>query len=219
MEWLVILAPVVIAYLLGALPFGLIIARLYGVPDIRKVGSGNIGATNVWRVAGAKAAVWVYLLDIGKGVSAIMVARQFHPTLISFDLLLVVCAVAAVVGNLFPVYLRFKGGKGVNTSLGVMITLLPLETLIALAVFLLVTVAFRYISLGSMAAALALLAVVAVEKYMMNMTLASIYLYLCLVLALLVILSHRQNIVRLISGTENRFSLPSKSKQAGSHVR
>ncbi|MFZ5981327.1 MAG: glycerol-3-phosphate 1-O-acyltransferase PlsY [Candidatus Zixiibacteriota bacterium] len=218
MELLVILAPVVIAYLLGAVPFGLIVARLYGVPDIRQAGSGNIGATNVWRIAGPRAALWVYLLDIGKGVTAIMIARQFHPTLISYDLLLVICAVAAVIGNVFPVYLRFRGGKGVNTSLGVMITLLPVETLIALAVFLLTVLIFRYISLGSILAAVGLLAVIVVEKYMMNLMVATIYLYLSITLALLVILSHRQNIGRLLSGKENRLTLPWKTKQAGSHV-
>jgi len=218
MEFVVILTPVIIAYLLGAVPFGLIVARLYRIKDIRKVGSGNIGATNVWRMVGAKAAIWVYLLDIGKGVAAIMVARQFHPTLISFDLLLVICAVVAVVGNVFPVYLRFKGGKGVNTSLGVMITLLPMATLICMAVFLLVVLILRYISLGSIIAVICLFIVIMIEKYLLNMTVASIYLYLSIVLALLVILSHRQNIARLLSGTENRFSLPSKTKQAGSHV-
>jgi len=122
------------------------------------------------------------------------------------------------VGNVFPVYLRFKGGKGVNTSLGVMITLLPMATLICMAVFLLVVLIFRYISLGSIIAVICLFIVIMIEKYLLNMTVASIYLYLSIVLALLVILSHRQNIARLLSGTENRFSLPSKTKQAGSHV-
>ena len=121
---------VLIAYLLGAIPFGMIVARLYGAGDIRTLGSGNIGATNVWRVAGAKAAVWVYLGDIAKGTAAVLVGRyvaqHFQPTMLPIDTFLVLCALTAVLGHVFPVYLGFKGGKGVNTALGTMLVLLPM---------------------------------------------------------------------------------------------
>ncbi|HVP07382.1 MAG TPA: glycerol-3-phosphate 1-O-acyltransferase PlsY, partial [Candidatus Acidoferrum sp.] len=148
--------PIVVAYLLGAIPFGLIIARLYGVHDVRQSGSGNIGATNVWRVAGPRAAAWVYLLDIGKGAAAVAIARFVHQDTIQRDLFLVFCAMAAVLGHVFPVYLRFRGGKGVNTGLGVMLSLLPLETLISVAVFVIIVALSKFISLGSIIAAVCL---------------------------------------------------------------
>ncbi len=218
MALLYVLIPILLAYFIGAVPFGLLVARFYGVADIRKEGSGNIGATNVWRVAGGGAALWVYLLDIGKGVMAILIARQFASTLLPHDYLLVLCAIAAVIGNIFPLYLGFKGGKGVNTSLGVMIMLLPVETLICLVVFLLVVFVFRFISLGSITAAVSLFLVVVIEKYLMAVEISSIYLYLTFFLGVMVIISHRQNIRRLLSGTENRFRFPSRADRAGSHV-
>lgn len=218
MEIITTLTPIIIAYLLGGIPFGLLIARLFGVPDIRREGSGNIGATNVWRVVGPKAAVWVYIMDISKGVAAVIIARLFTPEVISKDVLLVICALVAVTGSLFPVYLRFRGGKGVNTSLGVMITLLPLETLICLVVFLVAVVISRFISLGSLLAAVGLPIVVIIEKFFLDKNIADIYLYLTVLLALLVILSHRQNISRLLTGKENQFNFPTRTNRVGSHV-
>src|SRR3972149_965893 len=125
MDFLTVGLPLLGAYLLGGVPFGLISSRLCGVPDIRSQGSGNIGATNVWRVVGPKAGIWVLVLDVGKGAAAVLAARLIDQTLVSHDLFLTGCAAAAIVGHVFPIYLRFKGGKGVNTALGVMITLLP----------------------------------------------------------------------------------------------
>ncbi|MDH4156571.1 MAG: glycerol-3-phosphate 1-O-acyltransferase PlsY [candidate division Zixibacteria bacterium] len=213
--------PIILCYLLGAIPFGLIIARLYGVADIRTRGSGNIGATNVGRVIGTRAAVWVYLGDIGKGVAAVLLGRlfaaNFDPGFFSYDVFLVACAVAAVLGHVFPVYVRFKGGKGVNTGLGVMITLLPYETLLAFGIFLLVVLLTRYISLGSMLAGIGLFAIVSVEKHVLGRPVADVYFYLTLVLALLIMTTHRQNISRLLTGRENRLSFHSRSGEAGSH--
>jgi glycerol-3-phosphate acyltransferase PlsY len=214
--------PIFIAYLLGGIPFGLIISRLFGVKDIRSHGSGNIGATNVWRVVGARAAVWVYIGDIGKGIIAVAVARywanSFGTTFLPTDTFLVVCALAAVLGHLFPLYLRFKGGKGVNTALGGMIMLLPLETLAGFVIFVIVVAASRFISLGSMAGGVGFLGVVAAEKYLMARDMAAIYVYLAGTLAALIIITHRQNIRRIIDGKENRFSLSSKPSKAGSDV-
>ncbi len=208
---------VVIAYLLGAIPFGMIVARLYGAGDIRTHGSGNIGATNVWRVAGAKAAIWVYLGDVAKGTAAVIVGRYVaqyvQQVLLPIDTFLVLCALAAVLGHVFPVYLGFKGGKGVNTALGTMLVLLPMATIISFALFLLVVVLTRYVSLGSILAAVCLFVVVVAQKYIVEVTLADIYVYLTGFLMFLIVLTHRKNIGRLLAGTESRFSFSSKSRQ------
>jgi glycerol-3-phosphate acyltransferase PlsY len=211
MEWFALVVPVVIGYLLGAIPAGMLVARAAGIKDIRQHGSGNIGATNVWRVCGGKVAVWVYICDIGKGMLAILIARQFDQTLIGRDMFLVICAGATVVGNLFPVFLKFRGGKGVNTALGVMLILLPVETGVAIVVFLLVVVATRLISLGSMTGAAGLLAAVLVRQYALDTPVALPYRVVAALLLLAVLYSHRKNIGRIIAGTENRFSISRKS--------
>ncbi len=209
--------PILFAYLLGAVPFGLLVARIFGIRDIRALGSGNIGATNVWRIAGAKAAVWVYLLDIGKGVLAVLVARMVPQEIMPRELFLTVCGLAAMLGHVFPVYLRFKGGKGVNTGLGVMITLLPLETVVALLVFVIVVALSRFISLGSILAAVILFATVLVERLYLHREISLVYLYLSLATAAIVLWTHRSNLKRLANGTENRFSLSSRAKGATPH--
>jgi len=219
---MVTVLPILIAYLLGGIPFGLIVSRIFGIKDIRSHGSGNIGATNVWRVIGPKAAVWVYLGDIGKGVAAVALAgcfaRHFDTAFLQIDTFLVICALAAVLGHLFPVYLGFKGGKGVNTALGAMIMLLPLESLAGFVIFIIVVVASRFISLGSIVGVVGFFVIVAAEKYLMARDMAAIYVYLAGALAALIVITHRQNICRLVSGTENRFSLSTKSGKARSDV-
>ena len=213
---------ILIAYLLGAVPFGLIVARWYGIRDIRKEGSGNIGATNVTRVIGFKAAIWVYLGDIGKGVLAMLLARyialHFGTGIIEYNLFLVIVALAAVMGHVFPVYIGFKGGKGVSIGLGVMVVLLPYETLLALGIFILTILLTRYVSVGSMLAGISLFIIVALEKYWISYNIAQIYFYLTLLLAILVIITHRQNIGRLLSGTENRLKFKSDAGKAGSNA-
>ena len=174
MNVLALCLPLLAAYLLGAVPFGLLVSRLYGISDVRAHGSGNIGATNVWRVAGAKAAIWVYVLDIGKGVAAVLMARSIDQTIIAYDLFLICCALAAILGHVFPIYLRFKGGKGVNTVVGTMVTLLPIEAVVSVGVFLVVVSVTRYVSLASMIGATAFPAIILVERGLLAKSVADI---------------------------------------------
>jgi glycerol-3-phosphate acyltransferase PlsY len=199
----------IVVFLLGGLPFGLIIGYLSGKGDIRRQGSGNIGATNVWRVAGPRAAVFVFIGDIGKGVAAVLLMSPFHQSgwPISPSAAALLGGVIAVMGHSFSPFLRFRGGKGVNTALGVFVTLMPVETIIALGVFLLIVLVSRYISLGSMAGALTLAAVLWIERLTMSRPVDDLYLAAVSVLALFILITHRGNIKRLIRGTENRFQL------------
>lgn len=214
-------ASVFLSYLIGAIPFGLLVARLFGTKDIRALGSGNIGATNVWRVIGAKAAVWVYLGDISKGVLAVLIGRfvagRYELTLFDPQLLAVACGMAAVLGHIFPVYLGFRGGKGVNTVLGVLLALQPAETGLAVLVFVIVVTMFRMISLGSILGAAALLIALLAKRYLFALPVADLYIYLSAAILMLILLTHKQNIKRILNGTENRFSFSSRAKPAGNH--
>ncbi len=212
MDFLTVIVVLVVAYLLGGIPFGLLVARGYGVTDIRAHGSGNIGATNVWRTVGVKAALWVYLGDIGKGILAVVIARSVNQNLMPTDYLLVLTALVAVAGHVFPIYLSFKGGKGVNTALGVMISLLPWHALIALAVFIITVSASKYISLGSVIASVSLFCSTLTEKLFIDPERSSIYTVLTALIMFLVIYTHRANLSRIKSGTENRFTLSKRGE-------
>lgn len=201
------LTAILVAYLIGAIPFGLLIARLFGVGDIRQIGSGNIGATNVLRVLGMKAAIWVYLLDIGKGAAAVFLAGLVPQEAVQVHLFAVLIGAAVILGHVFPAYLKFRGGKGVATASGVLVVILPVETLIAAGVFLTVVFLSRYVSLASIAAALTLPVAVTVEQSLMSREIPQAYWLLTVVIGILVLVTHYRNIRRLLAGTENRFGL------------
>ena len=214
--------PIIIAYLLGSVPFGILVTRLAGKGDIRKYGSGNIGATNVTRVCGFKYAVLVYIGDIGKAVLAVLIAKwmytAFNLTLIQPDLLYVLTAAACVLGSVFSVFLKFKGGKGVNTALGSVLTLMPYESIIGFLMFLFVAAIFRYISLGSVIGALTFFIIVAVQKFYLHQDISTVFVCLSFVLVSLIVITHLKNIKRIFKGTENKFSFSSKKKEANQHV-
>lgn len=216
------LLPIIAAYLIGAIPFGYIVPRFYGIDDIRKHGSGNVGATNVTRMLGFKAAIWVYVGDIAKGVLAVVIGRwfvsNFELPYLSVDAYLLICVLAAMLGHIFPLYLKFKGGKGVNTVLGGMIALLPMEALLALVVFGIVVTISKYISLGSMLASIAFFLIILGERFLMHEGIAMIYIYISGLIALLILITHRQNIVRIFAGEESKITNKSKPHQEGSHV-
>jgi len=192
--------PILAAYLLGAVPFGLLIGKIKGI-DIRQHGSGNIGATNVLRVLGKPLGITTFVLDALKGfVPSFFFARLF-PTTLDPQVVSVLCGAAAILGHNFPVFLGFKGGKGIATSAGVLIGIAPLAALIGVGVWALVFFTSRYVSLASIIAAIGVIAA-GWWFYRDGHILLPVVLT---VLGLLAILRHKANIVRLINGTENRF--------------
>jgi glycerol-3-phosphate acyltransferase PlsY len=198
-----------VGLLLGSIPFGYLLVRIFKGEDVRASGSGNIGATNVARKSPALG-IATLLLDAAKGLAAVLVARMLflgpHRPLI-----VTTAAFFAVLGHLFPVWLKFRGGKGVATSLGVFILLTPKSILCMVVLFLLIAVAFRYVSLGSVAVAAAFpLLAWALHEYADPRQL----IFIALVSAL-VIWKHRQNIGRLANGTESKLGskLTSKSEK------
>ncbi len=214
--------PLLIAYLLGGIPFGIIVTRLAGKGDIRSYGSGNIGATNVARVCGFKTALWVYAGDIGKAAAAVLIAKWLYValeiTLLSPHLYFVIAAAICVLGSIFPLFLKFKGGKGVNASLGVVITLMPLEALGAFVVFLLIAFITRMISLASIISVSSFSIILLLEKYYFNRPIEMIYIFLGLALICFVIVSHRKNISRILNGSEPKFSPSSEKHEVNNHV-
>jgi glycerol-3-phosphate acyltransferase PlsY len=193
---------IAVAYLLGALPFSVWIARAYGV-DVRKVGSGNPGATNVLRAAGRGAGVLALACDIGKGVVAVILARWLMPSPSWWGW----TALAAVCGHVFSIFLAFRGGKGVATAAGALGALSPLALGAAMVVFVAAVVLTRYVSLGSMLGAVAFpialwwLAPTELDRGVRTQLLMSSSL-----IALIVLVRHRANLQRLLTGTENKLA-------------
>jgi glycerol-3-phosphate acyltransferase PlsY len=191
----------VVAYLLGSIPFGLLIAKSRGV-DIRQKGSGNIGAANVARNAGPLAGILTLLLDAGKGYLAVWLAGRISHGAV---LWITVAAVAAVIGHMFPVWLGFKGGKGVATGLGVFLPVSPLAGAAALALWILIVAFWRYTSLGSIIAS-ASLPIFMYLFYAPPHAPPDIVTGGTIAVVILIIIKHRSNIERLIAGNENRMS-------------
>jgi glycerol-3-phosphate acyltransferase PlsY len=214
----------VMAYLLGSIPFGYLLVRIFRGEDIRLTGSGNIGATNVARSGAKGLGIATLVLDALKGALAVWLAAALagskynlcgdfiqHPCAPALRLMSL-AALFAVLGHVFPVWLRFKGGKGVATALGVFCILFPKAILLALAVFILIVAITRYVSLGSILGAITF----PVAAYFLQRT-DAVSLLLASSVSLIVILKHHQNISRLLAGTESRFGgakAPVVEKQA-----
>src|SRR5215469_12768070 len=189
-----LLAAAVLGYLLGSIPFGLLLARLAGLGDIRQIGSGNIGATNVLRTGSRSAAALTLMLDLAKGVVAVVIAAGWGE-----DAMLL-AAGGAIIGHMFPVWLGFHGGKGVATALGVVMALAWPVALAAALVWLATTLLFRCSSLAALVAAVG---GAALAPFLADPTTATVIAGI----ALLIILRHHANIRRLLAGTESRISL------------
>ena len=197
-------------YLLGSIPFGLILAKVLGGKDVRQHGSGNIGATNVSRVAGPVAGIATLVLDGLKGATSVFLAASFTD---SSARAMIFAGVAALLGHCFPLWLRFKGGKGVATALGMFIALCPLAALACFILFMLVFLFWRYVSLASLSAAAAMPLLIYFlwapgHAPPLVITLGALFS------AALVFYKHDANLQRLLDGTEPKFRL-SKSKDDG----
>ncbi len=185
----------IFAYLLGSIPTGVVLARAFGKADPRTQGSGNIGATNLYRTAGKKLGVITLLGDIIKGVIPVLIARGA----LDSPFWIGAVALAAFLGHVFPVFLKFKGGKGIATGLGVFLSLAPLPALLSLLVFGAVVYRWRYISLGSLAATAAFPILLALFSPQM------IYIPFALIIGILIFYRHRENIDRLLGQKESKF--------------
>ena len=184
----------IVAYLLGSIPFGYLIVRGKSGADIRETGMGGTGATNVSRRAGKAAGMLTLLLDAAKGCVAVLIARA----VVGNDWVIAAAAIAALVGHIFPVWLGFRGGKGVATGVGIFLVLAPIALLCAGVVFVAIVVFTRFVSLGSLTAAVLIPVLVWLQSDSQPLLVAAI------AGAALIVFAHRGNIQRLASGTESR---------------
>ncbi len=196
---------IALAYLCGSIPWGLLIGRLNGL-DIRAQGSGNIGATNVRRVLGRNWGIACFILDFLKGLVPVLVCGSLGGRLpIGGESARLLAAAAAVSGHVFPVWLRFRGGKGVATTIGAVLAVAPWSVLVALAAWMVLFHTTRYVSVASLSAAVMLPLGYVAARGIRGRPCWTPTLVLLLVLATLIVLRHRTNIKRLCEGTENRF--------------
>jgi acyl phosphate:glycerol-3-phosphate acyltransferase len=191
------MAVIILGYLIGSIPFALMLARRWGAIDLRSVGSGNLGAANVMRASGVTAGVLVAVLDMAKGAASVWLAAR-----LSTDAAVPAAAgLAAMVGHIYPVWLRFRGGKGVATACGVFMVLTPLAIAPALAIFAVVVWLTKYISLGSVAASIALPPIAYALGSPASTVLAAI------AASMIIVFRHRSNVLRVRMGTERRLGV------------
>lgn len=206
MPFIVYLAVAVAAYLLGSIPFGYVLVRIFRKEDIRQKGSGNIGATNVIRSGSKGLGALTFLLDVFKGYVAVVlcgaVIVPLDTTAAVRTNAVAVAALFAILGHIFTVWLGFKGGKGVATAFGVFLALAPWAALAGLGIFIIVFALSRYVSLASIVAAVAFPVIALLLHERPRTAWSTVVLFL---IPFIVIVKHRQNIARLLSGTEYRF--------------
>ncbi len=215
---------IVLSYLVGSIPTSILISKLVRGIDIRKFGSGNAGGSNVFRVLGWKWGILTILLDAFKGAIAVIVVARFYldsfpfsnvTPFDDFTLVQIICGVAAVIGHVWTLFAGFKGGKGIATGLGVLIMIVTIDMALALGVFFLVVGISRYISLGSLAAAVAVPVIMVIRENIFNVDIQGYHTILpfAILLAFFVIYTHRANIDRIMKGNERKISF-SKKKAA-----
>lgn len=202
--WIPILIVVLAAYLLGSIPSSVWIGKIFYGIDVREHGSGNAGTTNTIRILGYKAGIPVFIIDALKGWFAVFLTKivfGYFPSIEMPEYMSLIAAVAVVLGHIFPVFAGFRGGKGVATLLGVGFGLIPIPALIALGIFMVVLLCFGYVSLASITAAVTLPFI----TYFFVMPGKLLLLLLTIAVAIFIPITHRQNIKRLLNGTENKF--------------
>ena len=212
---------VILSYLIGSIPTSIIVSKAVKGIDIREHGSGNAGGTNVMRVLGWKHGLLVIFLDAFKGVLAVVVVARLHYGSMPFEnvtpfddftLVQIIAGVSAVIGHIWTIFAGFKGGKGIATALGVLTMIVTVDMLIGVGVFVLVVTISRYVSLGSILAAVTVPLALVVRENIFNVNIQGYNTLLPFVifLALLVIFTHRKNVIRLLNGNENKVSFKKK---------
>ena len=216
---------IILSYLVGSIPNSIIVSKLIKGIDIRDYGSGNAGGTNVMRVLGWKQGLLVIFLDALKGVLAVVVIARLHygsmpfTNITPFDdftLVQIIAGISAVIGHIWTVFAGFRGGKGIATALGMLLMISTVDMLIAMGVFAVVVVISRYVSLGSIIGAITVPLALIIRENVFNVHIPSYNTLLPFVIALamLVIFTHRKNVVRLINGSEHKLSFSKKKKPA-----
>lgn len=204
-----LIAIIFLSYLAGSIPTSIIMSRLTRGIDIRDYGSGNAGATNAIRVLGWKIGIVVIIVDVGKGVLTTLLISQIGREQLDLvpvhhNLVQIIAGLSAVLGHIWTIFAGFKGGKGVGTAAGMLFSLYPLAGLICLLIFGTVLLTARYVSVASMTAATSLPIVSLILKHFFNYEISSALIYFSILMAILIVFTHRSNIKRLLQGQESR---------------
>jgi glycerol-3-phosphate acyltransferase PlsY len=216
-------AIITLSYLVGSIPTSIIVSKASRGIDIRDYGSGNAGGTNVMRVLGWKHGLFVMILDATKGVLAVVViARLFMGSMPfnnatpfdDFTLVQIIAGIAAVIGHVWTIFAGFKGGKGIATALGMLLMISTIDMLIAVGAFIIVVSVSKYVSLGSIVGAIVVPLALVVRENVFNVNIQGYHTILPFIIAvsLLVIFTHRKNVVRLLNGSESKISFSGKNK-------
>lgn len=202
---------IILSYLVGSFPTSVVFGRMSRRIDIREYGSGNAGGTNAIRVLGWKAGLLVALIDIGKGaLAALLISRiRVDALMLDPELVQIIAGTSAVIGHIWTVLAKFKGGKGVATAGGMLIAIYPWVALICFLIFLTIAITTRYVSVGSISAATAVPFVLLILEYTFNQSVSHSAIVILVLLSALIFFTHRSNIRRLMNGTENRFDMNS----------
>jgi glycerol-3-phosphate acyltransferase PlsY len=214
---------ILLSYLVGSIPTSIIVSKLTKGIDIRDYGSGNAGGTNVMRVLGWKQGLFVIILDSLKGVLAVIVIARLHYGAIpftnvtpfdDFTLIQIIAGIAAVIGHVWTVFAGFRGGKGIATALGMLLMISTIDMLVAVGIFIVVVFVSRYVSLGSILGAIAVPLTLVIRENVFNVNIPnySTLLPFIILVSLIVIFTHRKNVVRLINGNEHKLNFSKKKK-------